>query len=285
MRILKTRIKEALLPIVLLCTGCYSQAQNTHPLADHRNTTHALLVGGGTSHLYDTYLSPLSYKGGHVNLLYETLRKTHWLEGRITTQSFVDGNLFITENPRGTANEMGGTCNYSIGWQYNWTFRNPLRIQLGGNLHVGVGCIYNTRNSNNPAQALAEIDLGTTIALIYPFKIKKHPFTARYQGIFPLLGTKFMPRYGQSYYEISQGHLDKDIRCTYPGNAPSMRHLITLDFPLSGFTFRAGYLCNIRQSQLNGIRQHIWQHSLMIGYVKHFRFIKKKDAEHRSFIL
>lgn len=284
MRHLQTFIQRAVVISVVLCMGILSRAQEVHPLPEYRNTTHALLIGAGYSNVYDTYLSPLAYEGAHLNFLYETLRKTHWLEGRITAQSFLDGSVLFASNPEGTANEMGGKLNYSVGWQYNWTLQQ-LRIQLGGNLHAGLGGIYNTRNSNNPAQALAEMDLGATLALIYPFRIKERPFTVRYQGSVPLIGWKFAPHYGQSYYEMSEQHYDKNFRCSHPGNAPSMRHLVTLDFPIAGFTFRAGYICDIRQSRINGIRQHLWQHGVMLGYVKHFQFVKKKDRAHRAFIL
>ena len=115
--------------------------------------------------------------------------------------------------------------------------------------------------------------------------IRKVPFTTRYQTSLPLVGAMFSPRYGQSYYEMSLGNYDRNVCFTYPGNAPCMRHFLTLDFPIAGFTFRAGYLCDIRQSRVNGLRSHIWNHSFMIGYVKHFSFVKRKEPQHRPFIL
>ncbi len=120
---------------------------------------------------------------------------------------------------------------------------------------------------------------------VYPFHIRRVPFTVRYQASLPLTGVMFSPQYGQSYYEMSLGNYDHNVCFTHPGNAPSMRHLLTLDFPVAGFTFRTGYLCDIRQSRVNGLRSHIWNHSFMIGYVKHFNFIKRKESRHRPFVL
>ncbi|MCD8317902.1 MAG: DUF3316 domain-containing protein [Paraprevotella sp.] len=262
------------------------QAQEEEsPLPENRYTTHATLFGIGHSNLYETYLSPSAYTGPQLSVLHETLRKTHWLDGRITTQSVLDGFFSYASNKAGNSNEMGGKINYAIGWHYNWLIAGKLRLMAGGDVHGGLGAIYNTRNSNNPVQAKAEADIGASLIAIYPFYIKKVPFTVRYQIGVPLIGAMFSPHYGQSYYEMSLGNYDHNICFTYPGNAPSMRHFLTLDFPIAGFTFRAGYFCDIRQSRVNGLRSHIWNHSFMLGYVKHFSFVKRKEPQHHSFIL
>lgn len=280
----RSRLRTALIA-VCLAMGAAGHAQEGAPLPDNRHTTHATLFGAGRSNLYETYLSPFSYTGPHLSLLHETLRKTHWLDGRITTQGIFDGFVCFASNRAGTADELGGKLNYTHGWHYNWLVGHGLRLMAGAEVHAGVGAIYNNRNSNNPVQAKAELDVGATVMAICPFRIRKVPFTARYQASLPLLGAMFSPRYGQSYYEISLGNYDRNVRLTHPVNAPSMRHFLTLDFPIAGFTFRAGYLCDIRQSRVNGLRSHIWNHSFMIGYVKHFSFVKRKEPQHLPFIL
>lgn len=281
-------LKAACFILTVLLPGAtaevFAQATDAN-LPENRYTTHATLFGVGRSSLYETYLSPLTYRGPHLSILHETLRKTHWLDGGITTQSILDGFFSYASNPTETGNEMAGKINYTIGWHYNWLIGGRLRLMAGGEVHGGLGAIYNDRNSNNPVQAKAEIDLGASLMAIWPFRICKTPFTLRYQAGIPLVGGMFSPRYGQSYYEMSLGNYDHNICFTHPGNAPSMRHFLTLDFPIAGFTFRTGYLCDIRQSRVNGLRSHIWNHSFMIGYVKHFSFIKRKEPQHRPFVL
>ena len=271
--------------ILLAVCSLASMAQEKDTLPPNRYTTHGTLFGVGTSNLFDTYLSPVTYKGVHLSFLHETLRKTHWCEGRVSTQSIVDGFLCHTANQANTAKEWGGKVNYSAGWHYNWLIAQRLRLMLGGEIHAGLGIIYNTRNSNNPVQAKAEADLDLSFIAIYPFHIRKKPFTARYQLSAPMIGIMFSPQFGQSYYEMSQGNYDHNVCATHPFNAPSMRHFLTLDFPVAGFTFRAGYLCDIRQSHVNNIKSHVWNHSFMIGYVKHFGFTKRKESRHKSFIM
>ena len=86
--------------IFLLAIGTFlgirpCQAQDAAPLPENRYTTHATLFGAGRTSLYETYLSPSTYTGPHLSILHETLRKTHWLDGRITTQSILDGFFVI----------------------------------------------------------------------------------------------------------------------------------------------------------------------------------------------
>lgn len=67
--------------IIFSLLGCMLsgvKAQDSiQSVPDNRHTTHALLFGVGSSNLYDTYLSPVTYKGPHLSFLKETLRKTH----------------------------------------------------------------------------------------------------------------------------------------------------------------------------------------------------------------
>jgi hypothetical protein len=57
-------------------------------------------------------------------------------------------------------------------------------------------------------------------------------------------------------------------------SAPEWRNLLTLDAAVSRkLTLRIGYLGNIQQSHVNGIRQHIWTHRFLIGITKRFSII------------
>lgn len=42
---------------------------------------------------------------------------------------------------------------------------------------------------------------------------------------------------------------DHNIRTTYPGNAPSLRNMLTFDFPILYPTFRIGYLGEFQQAR------------------------------------
>ncbi len=256
-----------------------------------RNTSHATLVGIGAVNHLDTYLSPLNYKGPQLQFMHETLRYTRWAQGHISMQSIWQGNIAYTKSPSEKGRNYGGDINYSIGWHYNWTFPSNneaprLRILLGPQLGANAGVLYNTRNSNNPAQALATLHLAASAAVIYRFHLWKQPVAARYQLDVPLMGLKFSPNYGQSYYEIfSLGNTDHNVCFTHPFNAFSSRHLLTLDFPFRQTTLRMGYLCDIRQSHLNELKYHSYTHAFMLGIVRHLTIHKPRRHTPEGFIL
>ena len=250
-----------------------------------RQTTHATLLGIGGVHHLDTYLSPQTYSGLQLHFLRESLRRTRLAAGRISFQSLVHAEASITSPSADNANDLGGTLSYDATWHYNWQV-GDFRLMAGPQVGGTIGILYNTRNGNNPAQAIAKLNLSASLAAIYGFRLWGHHFSVRDQLDLPLLGAMFSPAYGQSYYEIfSLRQYDHNIRCTHPFNAPSLRNQLTLDFPLRNHTFRIGYLIDIRQSHVNDIRCHSYTHAFLIGWVRHFTRRKHRQAMQEGFIL
>ena len=248
-------------------------------LSAQRDAAHALMFGVGGSNQFDTYLSPMEYKGSQFTFLRETLRMTHRAKERLSFQSLTQGTFSMTENPAQNANEYGGHIGYNAGWHYNWMLRERLRLMAGGLLGADAGFLYNERNGNNPAQARLKADMALSLAGIYKFRLWRQMLALRYQADLPLLGCMFSPQYGQSYWEISQGNRDHNVCFTSPGNALSLRQLFTLDFPVRRFTIRTGYFSDIRQSHVNGIKMHDISRSFLIGFVRHFSIIQDKERK------
>ena len=171
--------------------------------------------------------------------------------------------------------------------------------------------IYIRRNSNNPAQAKAYGGLGASGMLIYKFHIARYPLTVRYQANLPLLGVMFSPEYGESYYEIfSLGNGGRNVVFTSLHNNPSLRQLVTLDFPIRTVTLRThymvlrytslhnqppmrqlltldnpqglttlrvGYLGDYQQSKVNNLKSHAYSHDFMIGFVRNLYLLRGKN--------
>jgi len=79
----------------------------------------------------------------------------------------------------------------------------------------------------------------------------------------------FSPQYGQSYYNLfSQGNYDHNVVCTHPGNALSLHQNFSFDFPIRRATIRVGYLSDLRQARVNGLRQHHYTRAALIGFVR-----------------
>lgn len=270
-------MKKTLLLLLFLPLSLLSQAQEDS-LQANRYVMRATLYGAGFTNILDTYLSPMEYTGPEIRILRESMRMTKLMEGKVSVQSLFQANLSMAKNRAETSNEMAGMVNWNYALHYQFRLTESLKILVGPMLDLNGGFIYNMRNSNNPAQAKAYINLATSGMMIYRFKIGNYPFVARYQANLPIIGVMFSPEYGQSYYEIfSLKHGGKNVLFTSLHNQPSLRQLATLDFPIWSINMRFGYLCDIQQAKVNQLKSHTWSHSFMIGFVKNFYLLKGKN--------
>lgn len=260
--------------------NAWAQGQGSASVQEYvpaeRQVERAVLVGIGRASQLDTYLSPMEYGGPQLSFLSCRQRMTGMAGGHVSFQSMFQGAFSYTENPASTANELGGRIGYDAGWHYVWHLPGHLTLKAGGLVGTDVGFLYNTRNGNNPAQARANVDVSLSAGGSYVFRIRRLPMQVLCQADLPVAGCMFSPRYGQSYYEIYQGDRDRNVCFTSLGNALSLRQLLCLDFCFSRTTLRLGYLSDIRQSHLNGIRAHDISRSFMLGYVRHFQMLKRK---------
>ena len=170
-----TTIKTILLALlaVVPCSIAWAQSE--------RIVTNARMVGIGGAEVLDTYLSPLHYRGTELRYISHTLR-----EKTDTTRLFHEiihqGSLSLLENKSGYGGEMAGSYNFQYGWHWHlcdFHFKgSTLRLDVGGNIDANIGFIYNTRNSNNPAQARAYLNLTPTAAATYTLHWR-HPLAVR----------------------------------------------------------------------------------------------------------
>ena len=248
--------------------------------------THSFVLGIGSSHQLDTYLSPLNYTGYQVSLLRETLRMTRLANRRVSFQSLWQGTFSQTSNISRTATDWGAHIGYDALWHYNWTPAQGLRLMAGGAIGADAGVLYNSRGGNNPAQGRVNVDISASVMAIYKFRLWRQDLSLRYQANMPLMGVMFSPQFGQSYYEIGSGYADGNVCFSQPGNAFSLWQQFTVDIPVGKYVvIRTGYLCDIRQSHVHGIKMHDRSHSFMIGFVKHFRNVGREKRKVADVIL
>lgn len=266
--------------MLLIALGTFlSVGAQEDSLRATRYVMRSTLFGIGHSNVFETYLSPLEYTGTEVRFLHESMRMTRLLEGKVSGQSLLQVNASYNKNISQTAEMYAGLVNWSYALHYQFRMNDDkLKILVGPMLDLNGGVVYNRRNSNNPAQAKAYGGLGASGMLIYKFRIARYPLTVRYQANLPLLGVMFSPEYGESYYEIfSLGNGGRNVLFTSLHNNPSLRQMVTLDFPIRNVTMRVGYVCDIQQSKVNNLKSHAYSHNFMIGFVRNLYLLRGKN--------
>lgn len=239
-----------------------------------------LLLGIGKNHLHDSYLSPLDYTGTTLGLAHISERAPR-RGGKLTAFSRMAIDATRADNPKGNAEFWDVQADIAYGYHYNWHFLPSaasgtpcLRFALGALAGLQFGGTYNNRNGNNPAQGRLATELSLSAIGEWRFRLVGRPWLVRGQATAPLVGLMFTPAFGQSYYELfTLGHTDRNLRPTFPGNAPSFRLLFSLALPLRRHRFSIGYQADIRQSHLNGLKRHAWNNTLVIGYTRTLKFL------------
>ena len=245
-----------------------------------RFVTRATMYGVGYTNVYDTYLSPQEYKGIDFRISRESMRMTKWMNGNISLQSFFQADLGYTHNRVDNNNTFSGLANWNYGLHYNFPITSNFKLLAGGLIDLNGGFVYNLRNGNNPAQVRAYINLDASGMAIWDLRIKNYPISLRYQVNLPFAGVMFCPNYGQSYYEIfTLGNWGGVINFTSLHNQPSLRQMLTVDFPVGRAKMRLAYLGDAQQAKVNDIRMHTYSHVFMVGFVKELFLIRDKKRK------
>ena len=266
---------KVLATALLALTASLACAQGD-TIVSPRTITNARMIGIGATNILDTYLSQEKFRG--MELRYISHIERDRLDSRWSRRIVHQGNIAWADNRSDNGGEIAGAYQFSYGVLHKWDFpvgKDNISLKAGAQLDATIGFIYNTRGTNNPAQARLNLSLSPTLSATYSTHIRRYPIAVRYEVSAPLAGIMFSPNYGQSYYEIfSCGNYDHNVVPTTFIATPSLRQMLTVDLPIGRTTLRIGYLGDMQQAHVNNLKQHIYTHAVLIGIVKRFKTIR-----------
>lgn len=224
------------------------------------------MLGIGHADLLDTYLSQEKFTGTEYRYVSRSLRQRC---GQPLMREMTHQLYLTSAGTRGNSRSLlAAMYRFGIGWYYGQEVAGGrFAYAVGGQVGGLLGGVYNTRNSNNPAQARLSLSVDPAVKLRWDIRVGRIPLSLRYNAAMPLAELAFSPNYGQSYYEIfSQGNYDHNIVVNTPFAAPQLQQTLTVDFRLWRQTFTIGYLGDIRQMKANNLKYHQYTHAILIGW-------------------
>ena len=260
--------------MILFTIHCSLFTSPTGALAQ-TSITNSYQIGVGSTNILDTYLSQEKFSGLGLTLL--TTNERWKGDNPWSTMLQHELNFTSAEDRAETVNELQGDYTLLVGRYYKWHF-DRFDIQAGAMAAMNFGFIYNTSNSNNPAQGRMSLNLMPAGVATYrlPFS-ERRPWTLRYELELPFVGIMFSPNYGQSYYEIfSRGNYDHNIVPTTFVATPNLRHMFSVDYGVCrSLTLRLSYLGDYQQASVNNLKSHIYHHRVMVCIVRNFSIINR----------
>lgn len=219
----------------------------------------------GANSLADTYLSPLRYKGTSFAISYERQQAMRFDPRRWNMRLSARVSLADTQNPARNADiwNLNGHLDWSM--RRIWSLPLGFSAGVGGGASLNLGCLYSTRNGNNPASAKAAFTVDLAGFGQWRGSLWRLPLTVRYQPSLPLLGCFFSPEYGQLYYEIYMGDNDNLAHFAHFGNYFALENLFTVDVRFGKTSVRLGYRGDILSTKVNNITSRDISHAFIIG--------------------
>lgn len=262
-------MKRFLNTIVLSLAATVAVAQTDSAAVDVlRPVSSAYSIEVGSSHLTDTYLTPLNYDGWTAAMSYERLQAPRFNPAGAIMQ--LRGRLSVDRDQNPARNATMWGLDLNVDWGVLWRLKSsrlPRGLALSGGINTGIdlGALYLARNGNNPVTAKAAWTVGISAMAVYNFRLGALPLTLRYQPSLPLTGVFFSPDYGELYYEIYLGNRSGLVHCAWPGNYFRLDNLLTLDLRFKSATLRLGYHNEVFSGKVNNIVSGHTVHSFVIG--------------------
>ncbi len=253
--------------IVAFFPCMYAPAQLIPDSIVFRPAKSSYMLEFGSARLADTYLTPLSYDGWHAGFYYDRMQAMKFSPEKWTMQLNAGLKFDRTQNPARNATMLNLAIDASWGMlrRFSDAFTPGLSLAAGPQAGINAGCLYLSRNGNNPASAKAAITLNVTALAAYKTRIGHLPLTFSYQPSLACLGVFFSPDYGQLYYQIYLGERSGLTHCAWWGDYFALDNRVNADIHLGSTTLRLGYHGNLLSTKVNNLVTNAFTHSFTIG--------------------
>ncbi len=220
----------------------------------------------GSSELVDTYLTPLRYSGWTTGIGYDRWQAMEFDPDRWSMNLKANFQLDRTSNMVGNADMWYFGARFSWGMYRRWRMPYGIMAGIGGRMSADFGCLYASRNGNNPAseKAAVTVDAGGYIAHRFG-NIFGKMVDLRYVTSVPLTGCFFSPDYGELYYEIYLGNHSGLAHWAWWCNYFRWDNLACADIHFGNTVVSVGYRCNVLSTEVNHITSRILSHSFVFG--------------------
>ena len=222
-------------------------------------------IEAGTSHIADTYLSPLKYAGWHFGGSYERMQAMKFNPDSWRQQLRASVEMNSGDNRARNNSMLYGNLSVSWGMMRVWRISYGISVAVGGQAGGDLGAVYNQRNSNNPVALKADVTLDLTGYATWHTRLWRLPVMLRWQTSLPVAGAFFSPEYDELYYEIYLGNRSGLAHMAWPGNFFRWNNVVTADLDVSYTKLRVGFSSRIYSTEVNGITTRIFSYGFVLG--------------------
>lgn len=221
--------------------------------ADRKEHTNVLSIRYGAKYTMDEYFSPLLYTGHELAIRNWTEQElaTNWIHiGEVSLR----GAKVTQSQKKNLIYELGLQAGWGAMWDWRYAYlgrkhirRTELlengsewRILVGPYLQGDLEIRQISGNVNKPFSFDAALDLMAAGKVAY--RIRKHRLTfgVEYGVRTNLLGGQWLPEYGTSYYEVTEGQVGRNIGFSWLGNRHLVQQEVVLEFAFRRSTWRVG---------------------------------------------
>lgn len=231
--------------------------------SSEKKTENIHLIAIGKSNIYDTYLSPLEYKGLNFSYLHKHNKQLALFQKEFIRQQNISIELSRTNSPMKNVSSTFIKLKYEIGGFFSLFKSRKVYLGGGGLTSSYIGGLYNSRNGNNPATARLAID-------ILPSLIAKYKANQKIQIDFQvntnLIGCYFQLPYGESYYEFSKGNAKKSINFSSPLNIRLLDILVYNKIKINHKNLLVGVKLYAQQTKIHSINTHNYNYDFLLGF-------------------